>query len=99
MSHTRLNVLALLTAGLFGLSISASPAESSLKIAVNMTTIESFPILAAAEKVGGVELLPAGNGRNAMAQLVTGTADAATGSETQALINSVADARIRIVLT
>jgi NitT/TauT family transport system substrate-binding protein len=35
----------------------------------------------------------------AMAQLVGGMADAATGSETQALLNSVTDPRIRIVLT
>ena len=34
-----------------------------------------------------------------MAQLLSGTADAATGSETQALVNSVADPRIRIILT
>jgi NitT/TauT family transport system substrate-binding protein len=39
------------------------------------------------------------NGRAAMAELVSGRADAATGSETQALLNSVADPRIRIVLT
>jgi NitT/TauT family transport system substrate-binding protein len=64
-----------------------------------MTTIESFPILAAAAKVKGVELLQAPNGRNAMAQLVNGNADAATGSETQALLNSVNDPRIRIILT
>src|SRR5262249_8072543 len=82
-----------------GLFLAASHAESTLKIAVNTTTIESFPILAAAGKVSGVELLPVQNGRNAMAQLVSGAADAATGSETQALLNSVSDPRIRIVLT
>jgi len=84
----------------FLLSLSASLlAQPTLKIAVNMTTIESFPIIAAIEKTNGVELVPATNGRNAMAQLVSGAADAATGSETQALLNSVNDPRIRIVLT
>ena len=34
-----------------------------------------------------------------MAQLVNGTVDAATGSETQALLNSVAEPRLRIVMT
>jgi NitT/TauT family transport system substrate-binding protein len=46
-----------------------------------------------------IHLVPTPNGRNAMAQLVSGAVDAATGSETQALLNSVADPRIRIVLT
>jgi NitT/TauT family transport system substrate-binding protein len=99
MCRARQTVLALLTAGLLGFSLSGRPADPNLKIAVNMTTIESFPLLAAAGKVSGVELLPAVNGRNAMAQLVNSTADAATGSETQALLNSLSDPRIRIVLT
>jgi ABC-type nitrate/sulfonate/bicarbonate transport system substrate-binding protein len=99
MRKTRQTVFVLLSAALAALSLSARPAESTLKIAVNMTTIESFPILAAAARVNGVELLPAQNGRNAMAQLVSGNADAATGSETQALLNSVNDPRIRIILT
>ena len=34
-----------------------------------------------------------------MAQLVSGEVDAATGSETQALLNSVAEPRIRIIVT
>jgi NitT/TauT family transport system substrate-binding protein len=34
-----------------------------------------------------------------MAQLVSGAVDAATGSETQVLLNSVADPRLRIVVT
>src|SRR5262249_757337 len=65
-----------------------------LKIAVNATTIESFPVFAAAGS--RVQLVAAPNGRSAMAQLVNGAVDAATGSETQALLNSVADPRIRI---
>jgi len=92
-------ILALLTAILVALSLSATPAGPSLKVAVNMTTIESFPVIVAIEKMNGIELVNATNGRNAMAQLVGGSADAATGSETQALLNSVSDPRIRIVVT
>jgi len=76
------------------------PAEARLKIAVNMTTIESFPVLAAADSLSDrVEILQSPKGRAAMAQLVSGAADAATGSETQALLNSATDPRIRIVVT
>jgi NitT/TauT family transport system substrate-binding protein len=89
----------LLSAALTALFVIARPAESPLKVAVNMTTIESFPLLAAAARLNDVEIVPAQNGRNAMAQLVSGNADAATGSETQALLNSVNDPRIRIILT
>jgi NitT/TauT family transport system substrate-binding protein len=76
-------------------------AEPELKIAVNSTTIESFPVFAAVDAglSARVQLIPTTNGRTAMAQLVSGAADAATGSETQALLNSVADPRIRIALT
>jgi sulfonate transport system substrate-binding protein len=84
----------------------ASPAqEPDLTVAVNTTTIESFPVFAAATELAKttaaprLRVVPVQNGRIAMAQLVGGMADAATGSETQALLNSVADPRIRIVLT
>jgi sulfonate transport system substrate-binding protein len=71
-----------------------------LKIAVNSTTIESFPIFAAAEALSTqIQLVRTPSGRNAMSQLLNGEVDAATGSETQALLNSVADPRIRIILT
>jgi len=84
------------------LLLAASPVE--IKVAVNSTTIESFPVFAAAASLSDDEnvrviLVPTPNGRAAMAQLVSGAVDAATGSETQALLNSVADPRIRIVLT
>jgi NitT/TauT family transport system substrate-binding protein len=84
------------------------PAEPALRIAVNSTTIESFPVFAAIEAIDAmaangaasrIQLLPAANGRIAMSQLVGGMADVATGSETQALLNSVTDPRIRIILT
>jgi NitT/TauT family transport system substrate-binding protein len=74
--------------------------QPSLRIAVNATTIESLPVFGAAMAAGaGVELVRSPNGRHAMAQLVGGMVDAATGSETQALLNTVNDPRVRIVLT
>jgi NitT/TauT family transport system substrate-binding protein len=81
-------------------SLLGSPAEPDLRIAVNSTTIESFPVFAAADSLGDrIQLVPAPNGRIAMAQLAGGMVDAATGSETQALLNSVAEPSLRIVLT
>jgi NitT/TauT family transport system substrate-binding protein len=89
----------LLTALMVAITFAAQ-SQPALRIAVNTTTIESFPVFLAAEaNVAGVELVMVPNGRAAMAQLVSGAVDAATGSETQALLNSVADPRIRIVLT
>lgn len=90
----------LLSTAFAALLAAAAPAprpQARLRIAVNATTIESFPVFAAAGQ--GVEVVRSPNGRNAMAQLVAGSVDAATGSETQALLNSVADPRLRIVLT
>jgi ABC-type nitrate/sulfonate/bicarbonate transport system substrate-binding protein len=82
----------------------ATTAEAQIKIAVNATTIESFPVFLAAESLSAagdhsVQLVTVPNGRAAMTELTSGSVDAATGSETQALLNSVADPRIRIVLT
>jgi sulfonate transport system substrate-binding protein len=76
------------------------PPAPDIKIAVNSTTIESFPVFAAAEALPTqIQLIRSPSGRNAMSQLLNGEVDAATGSETQALLNSVADPRIRIILT
>jgi sulfonate transport system substrate-binding protein len=85
------------------------PAVPELRIAVNATTIESFPVFAAIDAIDAIDaasangprlqLIPAASGRIAMSQLVGGMADVATGSETQALLNSAADPRIRIILT
>jgi len=76
----------------------AAAANAQIKIAVNATTIESAPIFLA-ERPSGVQLVPVPNGRLAMAQLLHGDVDAATGSETQMLLNSVAEPGIRIVMT
>jgi sulfonate transport system substrate-binding protein len=71
-------------------------AAAPLRIAVNMTTIESAPVfLAAADPAGSGIALAAGG----IPQLVTGEADAATNAETQALLRSAANPNLRIVLT
>jgi ABC-type nitrate/sulfonate/bicarbonate transport system substrate-binding protein len=76
----------------------ASLAHAQIKIAVNATTIESAPIFLT-ERIPGVEIVPVPNGRAAVAQLLHGDVDAATGSETQMLLNSIAEPGIRIILT
>jgi sulfonate transport system substrate-binding protein len=76
----------------------AAAATAQIKIAVNATTIESAPIFLA-ERTPGVQIVPVPNGREAMAQLLHGGVDAATGSETQMLLNSIAEPGIRIILT
>ncbi|MCU1336433.1 MAG: hypothetical protein JWO19_2014 [Bryobacterales bacterium] len=76
----------------------AARANAQIRIAVNATTIESAPIFLT-ERTPDVRLVPVPNGRAAMTQLLNGSVDAATGSETQALINSNAEPGIRIILT
>jgi len=76
----------------------AASAGAQIKIAVNATTIESAPIFLG-ERIPGVEIVPVPNGRMAMERLLHGDVDAATGSETQVLLNSVAEPGIRIILT
>lgn len=66
-----------------------------MKVAVNPTTIESAPIfLAGARLAGAVELV---GGKIPL--LLDGTASAATNAETQALIYSLQNPRLRIILT
>jgi NitT/TauT family transport system substrate-binding protein len=76
----------------------AAAASGQIKIAVNATTIESALIFLAG-RTPGVEIVPVPNGRVAMVQLLNGSVDAATGSETQALVNSTAEPGMRIILT
>ena len=72
-------------------------ADAELVVAVNQTTIESAPFFI--QRIPGIRVVPVANGRAASAMLVSGMADAATGSETQALLNSIAQPELRIVLT
>ena len=76
----------------------ASTTSAQIKIAVNATTIESASIFLA-EHGPAVQIVPVPNGRAAMQQLLHGDVDAATGSETQMLLNSIAEPGIRIILT
>jgi sulfonate transport system substrate-binding protein len=78
--------------------LAVTAADAQIKIAVNATTIESAPIFLA-ERTPAVQIVPVPNGRVAMAQLLNGSVDAATGSETQMLLNSIAEPGIRIILT
>jgi len=82
----------------FALILLASVVHAEIRIAVNSTTIESAPIFLA-ERSPDVQLIPVPNGRVAMEQLLHGGADAATGSETQMLLNSIAEPGIRIIVT
>lgn len=78
--------------------IVCATASAEIRIAVNATTIESAPIFLA-ERTPNVKIVPVPNGRVAMAQLLDGSVDAATGSETQALLNSTTQPEMRILVT
>ena len=80
------------------LIVLASALNAQIKIAVNATTIESAPVFLA-KRIPGVEIVPVPNGRVAMERLLHGDVDAATGSETQMLLNSIAEPGIRVILT
>jgi len=70
--------------------------SSSIRIAVNMTTIESAPVFLAEQQATDVRMeLRAGG----IPILLDGTVDAATNSETQALLRSVDRPDLRIVMT
>jgi sulfonate transport system substrate-binding protein len=66
-----------------------------VKVAVNPTTIESAPIFVAGDRLGGAVELIGGK----IPLLLDGTADAATNAETQALLYSLREPRLRIILT
>jgi NitT/TauT family transport system substrate-binding protein len=67
--------------------------DAPIRLAVNMTTVESLPVFLAAR--GRPVVVSAGG----IPQLLDGTAEAATNSETQALLRSVGAPNLRIVLT
>src|SRR4051812_23967055 len=67
-----------------------------IRIAVNMTTIESAPAFLAAQKATDVRIDLQSGG---IPLLLDGGVDAATNSETQALIRSVARPDLRIIMT
>jgi ABC-type nitrate/sulfonate/bicarbonate transport system substrate-binding protein len=65
-------------------------------VAVNMTTIESAPVFLAAQNAADVRIDLRSGG---IPMLLDGDVDAATNSETQALLRSVARPDLRIVMT
>jgi NitT/TauT family transport system substrate-binding protein len=74
----------------------AQAASPPLRVAVNMTTVESAPVFLAAQGAAGREMALTGGG---IPLLVDRTADAATNSETQILLRSVDNPELRIVMT
>jgi NitT/TauT family transport system substrate-binding protein len=74
----------------------AQASAPPLRVAVNMTTVESAPVFLAARGTAGVEMALTGGG---IPLLVDRTADAATNSETQILLRSVDNPELRIVMT
>ncbi len=83
-------VTAALAAAFFG-----QPAQQ-IRVAVNMTTIESAPVFLAAQNARDVRIDLTSGG---IPLLLDGGGDAATNSETQALIRSVARPDLRIIMT
>jgi len=82
----------------FAIFLLAAAAHAEIRIAVNSATIESAPIFLA-ERSPDVRVIPVPSARVAMEQLLRGSVDAATGSETQLLLNSIAEPGIRIIVT
>ncbi len=68
--------------------------QPALRVGVNMTTIESAPVFLAAEGRADIRLVPGG-----IPRLIDGSADAATHASTQAILRSIDDPGIRIVMT
>ena len=89
-------VVSVAAVGLFAASAQSRAEKPTLRLAVNMTTIESAPVFLAADSAPDVSIQLRAGG---IPMLVDGTADAATNSETQALLRSVAAPNLRIVLT
>jgi len=78
------------------LMLAQTAAPPPLRVAVNMTTVESAPVFLAAQGTAGGEMALTGGG---IPLLVDRTADAATNSETQILLRSVDNPELRIVMT
>jgi sulfonate transport system substrate-binding protein len=74
----------------------AQPAPAPLRVAVNMTTVESAPVFLAAQRVGETAVALTGGG---IPLLVNRTADVATNAETQLLLRSVENPELRVVMT
>jgi sulfonate transport system substrate-binding protein len=82
--------------GAAALIVAAQLGTPSIRIAVNMATIESAPVFVAARDAADVRMELSAGG---IPVLLDGKVDAATNSETQALIRSVDRPDLRIVMT
>lgn len=71
-------------------------AAEKLRVGINLTTIETLPIYLAAEGSAGDAIELSGG---AIPSLTAGNVDVVTNAETQAILRSVADPDIRVILT
>jgi len=71
-------------------------AAERLRVGINLTTIETLPIYLAADGPAGNTIELSGG---AIPSLTAGKVDVATNAETQAILRSVGDPDIRIILT
>ena len=78
------------------LTLAQAASTPPLRVAVNMTTVESAPVFLAAQGPAARNMALTGGG---IPLLVDRTADAATNSETQILLRSVDNPDLRIVMT
>jgi len=74
----------------------AARGEETLRVGVNLATIETLPVWLAAAGTGGAGIAISGGGIPA---LMTGTVDVATHAETQAVRHSPANPDLRVILT
>lgn len=74
----------------------SSAAAEKLRVGINLTTIETLPIYLAADGPAGGTIELSGG---AIPALTAGKVDAATNAETQAILRSIADPDIRVILT
>lgn len=70
--------------------------QPPVRVAVNMTTVESAPVFLAAQNAPALKIDIRSGG---IPMLLDGEADAATNSETQALLRSAARPDLRIIMT
>src|SRR5215470_12992649 len=77
-------------------AIAQAASPQPLRVAVNMTTVESAPVFLAAQRAGDRAMTLTGGG---IPLLVSRAADAATNSETQILLRSVEAPDLRVVMT
>lgn len=73
-----------------------SAGAEKLRVGINLTTIESLPIYIAADGPSGDAIELSGG---AIPSLAAGKVDVATNAETQAILRSVTDPDIRVILT